>query len=165
MISLRRSLMSRQPYATFEEMQRRHPRELAVVGANEQSREIDRSRVEAALVDVSTEIRAILAARYTPDQLDRCDEDSLGVLTLFCIDMAMYRIALSNARSTEQIRERYETAVKRLEGIAAGRGGLTFESSGGSGSDGDGLSGSISPNEAVLTAPQRMFTRKRFGAI
>lgn len=160
--------MARQPYATFEEMQRRHPRELAVVGADEQTREIDRARVEAALTDVSTEIRAILAARYTPDQLDRCDEDSLGVLTLFCIDMAMYRVALSNARSSEAIKERYETAVKRLEGIAAGRGGLTFEDdSGGSGggSGADGLSGSIAPNEAVLTAPKRIFTRKRFGAI
>lgn len=160
--------MARAPFATFDEIKARHPRELAVVAADEKTREMDPARVDAALIDVSTEIRAILAARYTPDELNRCDTDSLGVLKLFAIDMALYRIALSNARSSEPMKERYDIAVKRLEAIAAGRGGLTFEGSGasaGGGAGGDGEGGKLSPNDVVLVAPERVFTRNRFGAL
>jgi len=157
--------MSRPPFATFDEIKARHPRELLIVAADEKTRELDRARVDAALIDVSTEIRAILAARYTPAELDRCDTDSLGVLKLFSIDMAMYRTALSNARSTEQIKERYDNAVKRLESIAKGNGGLTFEGGGSGSPDEDGEGGVISPNDVILVAPERVFTRRRLGSV
>lgn len=152
--------MARPPFATFEDIETRFPRELVTLAADETTRLVDRDRVDATLIDVATEIRAILAARYTPDQLDKLDTDSFAVLKLFSIDMTLYRVALAYSRATEALKERYDIAVKRLEGIASGKGGLTFE--GGSGSGSDDEDGLVGPNEVILVAPERLFTRKRF---
>lgn len=150
------------PYATLADIETRHPRELAVLAADERSRLVDAARVEAALVDVSTEIRAILAARYTPADLEHLVPESLGVLRLYAIDMVLYRVALSFARQTETLKTRYETAVKRLEGIAAGRGGLTVTGPGGASSV-PGAPVAVAPNKPLIDAPERLFTRRRFG--
>ena len=157
--------ISRAPFATRADIEARHPREIAVLAADEQTRQVDWPRVEAAVVDVSTEIRAILAARYTPAQMDRLDEESEGVLRLFAVDMALYRVSLSFGRQTEANKLRYDNAIKRLEGIAAGRGGLTMTSDTVT-ATGDGIDGgSIAPNEAVIVGVERMFTRDRLGRV
>ncbi|MBX3506839.1 MAG: DUF1320 family protein [Parvibaculum sp.] len=156
-------MVSRAPFATIAEIEARHPRELLVLAANETTRQLDAERVNAALVDVSTEIRAILAARYSAAELDALDEESLGVLKLYAIDMALYRVALSFARQTDTVRERYTIAVKRLEAIASGKGGLSFAGSVGVGGGvSPGEPASINPNEVVLVAPERVMTRARF---
>ncbi|GJD93361.1 phage protein Gp36 family protein [Methylobacterium iners] len=152
----------RAPFVTLAEIQARHPRELAVLAADETTRQVDPVRVEAACADVSSEIRAILAARYTGEDLDRLDAESRSVLRLYAIDMALYRVALSFGRQTEAIQVRYATAVKRLEGIAAGRGALNFEGGSASAPAGEPTT-SGSPNEVVIDAPERLFTRRRFG--
>ena len=157
--------ISRAPFATRADIEARHPRDIAVLAADEQTRLVDWPRVEAAVIDVSTEIRAILAARYTPAQLDRLDAESEGVLRLFAIDMALYRVSLSFGRQTDAIKLRYETAVKRLEGIAVGRGGLTMTSDTVTSTDTGMDGGGIAPNEAVIVGVERMFTRQRLGRI
>lgn len=154
--------MPRPPFATRADLIERHPRDVALLCASEVTRLPDYDRVDAALVDVSTEVRAILARRYSPAQLDLIDDDSAGALKLFAMDMALYRIALSFGRQTEAIKERYEIAVKRLEAIAAGRGGLTFaQGAGAAGVDPQ----ASSPNSVMLEAPERQFTRERLGGI
>lgn len=155
--------MARPPFATYEEIEERHPRELAVLAADETTRLPDRARVDAALIDVSTEIRAILYARYSAADLDRLDADSRGALRLYAIDMALYRVALASSRVTDPVRERYETAVKRLQAIATGRGGLTMVGDGADPSDPDAASGSgASPSMPQVAAPERIFTRQRY---
>lgn len=148
-----------QPYATIDDIDARHPAELILLAADENSGIVDDGRVSAALVDASAEVRAILKARYSSAELGRLDSESLDTLRFYTIDVALYRIALSFARSNERIKERYEAAIKRLEAIAAGKGGLSFE--GGTGGDDPSLTGPASPNEVIVDVPERMFTRDR----
>ncbi|MCC3246143.1 DUF1320 domain-containing protein [Methylocystis sp. WRRC1] len=152
--------MAATPFATIDDVQARYPNEAQLVCADEATRLPDWARFDAALADVSMEIRIILQGRYTRAQIDDLDEESLGALRLFAIDMAMHRVALSFARGSEEMKARYDTAVARLEGIVKGRGGLTFLSGGGSV---DGATPTTSPGEAIVIAPPRQFTRDNMG--
>lgn len=153
-----------QPYATIADMDARFRDQLTLVAADEQTGLRDDIRIDNSLIDASTEIRAILAARYSAADLSALDETSLAVLRLYCIDIALYRIALDFSRSTENIRERYDQAVKRLEAIASGKGALGTVTSIAPMTEGV-EAGDIGQNEVVLAAPERMFTRERLGRI
>lgn len=153
-----------QPYATIADMDARFRDQLTLVAADEQSGLRDDVRIDNCLIDASTEIRAILAARYSAADLSALDETSLAVLKLYCIDIAFYRIALDFSRSTENIKERYDQAVKRLEAIASGKGALGTVTSTAPATEGVEV-GDIGQNEVVLAAPERMFTRERLGRI
>jgi len=149
-----------QPFATTADVQARYPSDAALLCADETTREPDWARFDAALADVSMEISIILQARYTRAQLSDLDVESLGALRLFAIDMAMYRVAVTFARTTDELKTRYEIAVARLEGIASGKkGALTFNSSGSGSVDGATTTGS--PGEAIVVAPERHFSRER----
>ncbi|MCF4125040.1 gp436 family protein [Methylobacterium sp. SyP6R] len=154
--------MSRAPFVTRAEIQARHPRELAVLAADEKTREIDTVRVDNACLDASVEIRGILASRYTPDDLERVDAESAAVLRLYAIDITLYRVSLSFGRSSETIEKRYAAAIARLRDMAAGKGALTVTPAGGP-ATAEGPATSGSPNEVVIDAPERLFTRRRFG--
>jgi phage gp36-like protein len=153
------------PFATLADIQQRHPREIAVLAADETTRTVDPVRVERACEDASMEIRSILQQRYTAQDLAQLTAESLGLLKLYCIDIAMHRVALSFSRSTEQLKERADTAFKRLSLIATGKGALeTTGSSGvaaGSNATLDGV-GPIAPAEPVIVANERLFTRGRY---
>jgi len=153
--------MTAEPFATLPDLESRHPAELITLAADEQTGVRDDERVNRALADASAEMRIILKSRYTNDDLARLDADSLESLKVFCIDITLYRIALAFSRSNERIEERYNAAIKRLEAIAVGKGGLSFE--GGSGDTGNEADGgaTISPNEVIMDAPDRLFTRDR----
>lgn len=112
------------PFAQTADVQARYPAEAAVLCADETTRQPNWTRFDEALADGSAEIRAILASRYNAQLLAAVDDDALAFLQICAIDIAMYRVALSYARSTEQIKERYDMAVKRLEAIAVGKGSL-----------------------------------------
>lgn len=154
-----------QPYATIADIEARFREQLTLVAADEQTGLRDDTRIEAGLGDASIEIRAILAARYSAADLSALDADSLALLKIYAIDIAFYRIALDFSRSTENIKERYDQAVKRLEAIAAGKGALTTTVPAPGGDDTSVDVGDIGQNEVVLTAPERMFTRERLGRI
>ncbi|RAI25303.1 hypothetical protein CH338_31400, partial [Rhodoplanes elegans] len=82
--------------------------------------------MNAGLDDATAEVRAILAARYTRDELSRLDDDARATLRLYTIDIALYRVALSFGRSNDRIKERYDVAIQRLAAMAAGKAALTF---------------------------------------
>jgi phage gp36-like protein len=149
------------PFATLADIQERHPREIAVLAADETTRTVDPVRVERACEDASMEIRSILAQRYTAADMAILTPESLALLRLYCIDIAMHRVALSFARSTEQLKERAEAAFKRLSAIATGKGALELMSDGGPSGAAPG-SGAISPSEAIISSNERLFTRSRF---
>lgn len=151
-------------FATLADVLARYPAEATVLAADETTRERDDARIEAALVDASAEIRAVLFARYTRAEIGRIDDDSRGVLRIYATDIALYRVALSFGRSNERIKERYDVALKRLEAIAAGKGALTFDGPGGAGTGGGTLPGEpndVGPAEPLVVAPERVFTRDR----
>lgn len=150
------------PFAALADITARYPDELVVLAADPATGLQVDARVEAALIDASAEMRAILAARYTPAEIARLDEPSRDILRAFAIHIALYRVALSFARQTEAIKERYDIAIKRLEAIAAGRGGLGLDG-GSDDADPTAPGGAIAPNEAVVDAPERVMTRQRLG--
>lgn len=151
-------------YATIADLEARYPHELTLIAADEQTGLRDDIRIGHGLSDASIEIRAILQARYSPAELASLDQSSLDVLKVYCVDIAFYRIALAFSRSSENIKERYDQAVKRLEAIAAGKGALTTTVGAGAG-DTPADSVEIGQNEVAIIAPERVFTRERLGRI
>ncbi len=151
------------PFATLAQLVARHPAELVVLAADETTGERDDVRIEASLSDASAEMRGILQARYTPADLDALDETSREILAVYAQDIALYRVALSFSRSTDRLKEAYENAIKRLEAIAAGKGGLVVSgsSSPSTPTNADEV-GAIGPNGVVIDVPERIFTRERF---
>ncbi|MCO5083079.1 MAG: DUF1320 domain-containing protein [Rhizobiaceae bacterium] len=153
-------------YATLSDLQSRYPNELTLLAASEATGLRDDVRIGLALADASSEIRAILQARYSPADLAALDAPSLDLLKIYCMDIALYRISLSFTRSNEAIKERYDASIKRLEAIAAGKGALTATTGGNGGGSGTGPDvGSVGQNEVVVVAPERMFTRERLGRV
>lgn len=153
-------------YATLAQLAARYPAELVLLAADETTGWRDDARIDAALQDASAEIRAILQARYTPSDLAALDTWSREILALYAMDIALYRVALSFSRSSERLKEGYDNAIKRLEAIGAGRGGLTVLSAGGAGGPPEPAQpepGEIGPGGVVIDAPERVFTRARFG--
>lgn len=152
-------------FASLSDVLARYPSEATVLAADETTRLRDDGRIEAALIDGSAEVRAILAARYTRDELGRIDDDSRGILRIYTTDIALYRVALSFGRSNERVKERYDVAIARLQAIAKGAAALTFDGPGGGGSGGGAMvpPGSVSPNEAIVIANDRVMTRQRLG--
>lgn len=146
-------------YASLDDILARYPAEATVLAADEETGVRDDTRLARALVDGAREIRAILTARYTAAELAGLDDDSRGVLALYEIDIALYRVALAYGRANERVRERYEVAIKRLEAIAAGKGALTFAGAAGAGTDAVPAAGG--PAHPLVEAGERIFTRRR----
>ncbi len=149
-------------FATLSDLVTRYPSEATLLAADETTGLRDDTRLQAAIEDASAEVAGVLQARYTLADLARADADSRRILAIYTMDVALYRVALSFARSTDAIRERRDQALKRLEAIAAGRGGLSFDG------DGDGPGGAggaaASPQTVLVDAPARLFSRARFAA-
>jgi phage gp36-like protein len=157
-------MTSRPPFATRADIQARHPNELAILAMDESTRQVDLGRVDAACEDASDEIRSVLGSRYTAEELDRVDDASGRVLRLFAMDIALYRLAMP-PRQTEALQARYSTAIARLKDMARGTGALTIVSTGAAGGAGSqpGVPSTGSPNEVLMSANERLFTRHRFG--
>ncbi|MEX0617534.1 MAG: phage protein Gp36 family protein [Pseudohongiellaceae bacterium] len=74
---------------------------------------VDTVVAERALTDASSEIDGYLAAYSLPLA------EPQPLLSLLCTDIARYR--LQSTVSTEEARQRYEDAVRKLEKIASGQ--------------------------------------------
>lgn len=147
-------------FATLADLQERHPQEVILLGADETTGLLDEVRVARALEDASIEARTILAARYSAAELDRVDADGLAILRIYVMDIALYRVALSFSRLTDEIRERYQAAVKRLEAIATGKGALTLAGEQPAGGD---AGAETSNGGAAIVAPEPFFPRRGGG--
>mgnify|MGYP003138241140 CR=1 FL=1 len=88
--------------------------EIAELTDLEHTGEIDTAVAERALKDATAEIDGYLASRYRLPVTD-----AAPLLSLLCTDIARFR--LQKGVSTEQSRQRYEDAVRKLERIADGR--------------------------------------------
>lgn len=150
-------------FATLADLERRYPGELIILAANETTGLRDDVRIEDSLFDASSEMRGILKGRYSAAELERLDADSLAMLRVFAQDIALYRVALSFSRSSERLETGYDNAIKRLQQIADGKAGLSFD-----GGDDDPSSppSAASPNEVLIDAPaERMFSVRRMGRL
>lgn len=147
-------------FATLTDLQERHPQEVILLGADEATGLLDEVRVTRALDDASIEARTILAARYSATELSRVDEDGLATLRIYVMDIALYRVALSFSRLTDEIRERYQAAVKRLEAIAAGKGALSLSGEQPAGGE---AGAETSTGGAAIVTPEPFFPRRNGG--
>lgn len=147
-------------FATLSDLVARHPEQLTLLAADETTGLRDDARVARACEDASAEIRGILFARYSAAELDRLDADSLAILKVYAMDIALYRVSVSFARTSELLKERYDASIARLTAIAKGTGGLVVTPDGGTTPD-EGRTGDAGPNAVLITSPERLFTRER----
>jgi phage gp36-like protein len=126
-----------------------------------QTAQRDAAKIAEALADASAQIDSFAARRYAlPLTLtDAGVRMTRGV----CADLAVYRLATTADRMTEIITRRYDQAIRFLEAVAAGKAEIatTAVAGGASGQSGP----AISPNEAVIVAPARVFDRDTLRSI
>ena len=113
----------------------------------------DDNKIAAALDDASAQVDSYCARRY-PLPLTLSDP-GLRLVTGSVCDIAVARLATSAGRMTEIIQTRHDQAMTWLRDIAAGKADLPLAASAGSAA----AAPPISPNEAVLEADERFFSR------
>ncbi|WP_080993457.1 gp436 family protein [Trabulsiella odontotermitis] len=87
--------------------------------------QVDTDKLAFALTRASNVIDGYLVARYkTPWP------DSPGILTGYCCDIARYQLATDYRQVSDEIRFRYEDAIKFLRDVASGRIGLGRDTAG-----------------------------------
>lgn len=129
------------PYATPSNVQ-------AELGANAYLALVDRdgdgdpdtSEVEAALLRASS-LADVYLSRHLP--LDEAPTWLVGAV----VDIAIYR--LSGANVAEAERQRYEDAIKTLEAVQRGKGGVGF-----------GPSDAMLDDDIEIDAPEHVMTRE-----
>ena len=77
---------------------------------------VDAGAVERALLSASDEIDTYLGVRFPVPYAQ-----ASNVLVQLCVDMAVYRLAQTRDVLTEELRTRYEDALKLLMRIADGK--------------------------------------------
>lgn len=132
-------------YATEQDIIDLHGAELLDLLADTDADGVrDPETVTRAIDDASALIDGYLSGRYALplSQVPR-------TLATLCVDIAIYRMARSPDLLTEDIRQRYEDALKFLRDIAAGKAGL-------------GLSEpapEASSETVLVEGPERLFSR------
>lgn len=114
---------------------------------------VDMDQVNKSLASASAEIDSYLAARYTLPIAG-----THPYLVQLCVDIAIYR--QSNARSfvTEEVRTRYEDAVKALRAYADGKASLVLPVDPDAP---DGAADDAGPQPMLLSGPDRVFSRDK----
>lgn len=123
------------PYATQLDIEALYdPAVLVRVADHDEDGVADDAVVTKGLDSASALIDGYISARY-----------SLPLPTIpqflreLCVDIAIYRMALTHGRRTEEMRQRYEDAILMLKDISTGKAGLGLPSD--SNSDGEPDSG------------------------
>ena len=149
-------------YATLADVDTRYPQQLAQLAADETTGIRDDARIEAALIDVSTEIDGILLSRYRRDELARLDAPSLALLRSYAVRMSLHVVALAFSRASEPVEKAYDAAVSSLRAVTKGGGALTFDP------DPAAQPVAVEPGEATVgnttvlfEGDERVFTRAR----
>lgn len=141
-------------YATETDLDRVWGREtvdLVTIDAALQGRDAD--KIAAALDDASAILDSYCARRY-PAPFTLTDS-GLRLVNGYVCDIAMGRLASTAGRMTEIIKARSDAALQWLRDVAAARADLPVVPSTANGP----AAPSISPNEAILEANERFFTR------
>lgn len=114
---------------------------------------IDAAQVASALGSAAAEIDSYIGVRYALPI-----SGTHPHLMQICVDVALYR--LSNARGwvTDELRLRYEDAVKALRAYAEGKAALNLPADPDIATDEDGGS---SPRPMLTSGPARIFSRDK----
>lgn len=135
-------------YATVADLVLRYG-EATITGLTDLSRQgkVDADVARQALDDAAAEIDGYLINRYTlPLPM------VLRILTVYCCDIAVYRLCTGKRQLTEDIVHRYEAAVKYLQLVAAGKVGLGV-------AEPDGEKPAVQGDGVMFTAQEKVFGR------
>jgi phage gp36-like protein len=86
-------------------------------------------------------------------------EAGMRLLRNLCCDLAVGELATTPGKRNDIVKDAVEAAMAFLRDLAKGNADIPQNPPPGSG--GDGLPATISPNEAIVAANDRMFTRNR----
>lgn len=140
-------------YASAQDIVELYGQAALYVADHDRDGAADAGVVERALASAEAEIDTYIGARY-PLPLATVP----AFLKQLCVDIAVYRLALSADVLTEEHRRRYDDAIKHLMRIAEGKAALVFPA------DPDAPTGpdtpeNAGPRPAVMEGPPRLFTR------
>lgn len=140
-------------YASAQDIIDRYGSDGLIVADQDGNEGIDPA-ADRALADAAARIDAKLAARYQLP-LDAATLVTAGeVLRGLAIDIARYFLASNGGLLTEDIRKRYEDALKLLDDIANGKAALPMPPADPSGEDTSG-------DAVQMSSAPRVFTRRQ----
>jgi phage gp36-like protein len=139
-------------YATLTDIIDLYGENALVVADHDRDGEPDLIAVDRALSSAAAEIDTYIAVRY-PLPLTSV----APFLITVCVDIAVYRLALSHDILSEEHRTRYDDAIAFLKRVADGKAALIFSSSA-PGEDGEPAAG---PRPIVAGGPERLFSREK----
>lgn len=142
-------------YATEDDLDRVWGREtidLVTIDTTLEGRDAD--KIAAALEDASAIVDSYCARRY-PLPLVLSDA-GVRLVTGYACDLAVGRLASTAGRMTDIIKARSDAALQWLRDIAAARANLPLAAA-----PGGPEPQTVAPNEAIVEAPERVFTRDR----
>jgi phage gp36-like protein len=139
------------PYAQQSDISDLYGANALVVADHDRDGVPDHGAVARALDYASAEIDTYIGPRYTLPL-----PEVPMFLKQLCVDIAIYRLALSGELMTDQIETRYKTAQGQLRDLASGKATLVFTTPiGGSTEEGDFRG----PQPIVTSGPPRLFSR------
>lgn len=137
------------PYATQADIVTLYGEDALFVADRDGDGEADAAAVVRALEHASAEIDTHLAARY-PLPLSAVP----AIVIPWCVDIALYRLALTADVLSEEHRRRYEDTLAALRRVAEGKAALVFPI------DPEAEPVDTSPRPVVVGGPPRLFTRE-----
>ncbi len=143
------------PYASWQDISDLYGQSALVVADHDRDGAPDYGPITRALISASDEIDSYIGARFTLP-LDRIP----GLLTQFCVDIAVYRLALSADVLTDEHRRRYDDRIKHLKLIADGTATLIIPPDPDAPVDPDAPE-PTGPRPIVAEGPPRLFSREQ----
>jgi len=121
------------PYATKMDLESTYGEDLVASLADTDGNGVpNEETIEQALYTASSIIDAHLAARYSVPVF------ATPVVRDLAVDIALYRLAYSRLKQTQEMRLRYEDAIGLLKRIAEGKASIGLDLDGDGSGDGDG---------------------------
>jgi phage gp36-like protein len=141
-------------YATHDDITTLYSEDALYVADRDGDGVADGAAIARALTSASGEIDSFLGVRYALPI-----EAASDLLVQFCVDIAIYRLALARDVLSEEHRRRYEDTIKHLQKIADGK--ATLNLPGPVDPDTGEATASSTPRPIVAGGPEREFTRKK----
>lgn len=138
-------------YATQTDITERYGEDILYVADRDGDGQADADAVTRALGDAAAEIDSFIGVRY-PLPLS----ETPPILRRLCVDIAIYRLALSHDVLSDEMRARYQGAIDHLKRIGDGKASLNLP--GPAGEDGESFD---APQPIVAEGPERLFSRDK----
>lgn len=147
-------------YATQSDIEELYGENALYVADRDGDGVADAAAVAKALSDASDLIDSYLAVRYAVPLFE-----TPSVVRQLCVDLGLYRLALTEDVLTEELKERNKAALDMLDRLSSGKQRLVFPSDGTRDDDGDGEVDDNSPRPIVQAGPEREFTRDKMSGL